>query len=76
MTPFEVIRAATLESARFMGLSDSLGTIAVGKVADVVLLTANPLADIRNSSRTLYVLRDGRLYSVRRDAQGRLIDVK
>jgi hypothetical protein len=76
MTPFEVIRAATLESARFMGLADSLGTIDVGKVADLVLLTANPLADIRNSSRTEYVVRDGRVCTVRRDAQGRFVDIK
>ena len=76
MTPFEVIRAATLESARFMGLSDSLGTIGVGKVADIVLLSANPLTDIRNSSRTEYVVSNGRIYSVRRDAQGRFVDVK
>jgi hypothetical protein len=76
MTPFEVLKAATLEPARFLGLADSLGTIEVGKVADVVLLSANPLSDIRNSSRTEYVLANGRLYSVRRDAQGRLVDVR
>jgi len=76
MTPFEVLRAATLEPARFLGLADSLGTIATGKVADLVLLSANPLVDIRNSSRTVFVISNGRIYSVRRDASGRLIDVK
>ena len=75
MTPYEVIRAATIESARFIGLADSLGTIEVGKVADVVLLAANPLADIRNSSRTEYVVANGRVHQVRRDTTGRLIEV-
>ena len=76
MTPFEVLKAATLDPARFLGLADSLGTIEVGKVADLVLLTANPLADIRNSSRAEVVLANGRLFQVRRDAQGRLVDVR
>ena len=76
MTPFEVLRAATLEPVRFLGLADSLGTIETGKVADLVLLSANPLVDIRNSSRTVLVVSNGRVHSVRRDAQGRLIDVK
>ena len=75
MTPFEVIRAATLESTRFLGLADSLGTIEVGKVADLVLLNANPLADIRNSSRTAFVVSNGRVNAVRRDSAGRLLDV-
>jgi imidazolonepropionase-like amidohydrolase len=75
LTPAEALRAATLEPARFLGLSDSLGTVAVGKVADLVLLAGNPLVDIRHTSRTAFVLANGRLYVVRRDAQGRLIDV-
>jgi imidazolonepropionase-like amidohydrolase len=69
------LRAATLEPARFLGMLDSLGTVEVGKVADLVLLTANPLADIRNSSRTEYVIANGKLYAIRRDGAGRLIDV-
>jgi amidohydrolase family protein len=76
LSPYEALRAATIEPARFLGLADSLGTIESGKVADLVLLTANPLTDIRNSSRTEYVVSNGRLFTVRRDPQGRLIDVK
>jgi imidazolonepropionase-like amidohydrolase len=75
LTPFEALRAATLEPARFLGVLDSLGTVEVGKVADLVLLTANPLADIRNSSRTAYVVASGRVYVVRRTVTGQLIDV-
>jgi imidazolonepropionase-like amidohydrolase len=48
MTPHEVIVAATSNSAEFLGLSQ-LGTIAMGKDADFVVLNANPLDDIRNT---------------------------
>jgi imidazolonepropionase-like amidohydrolase len=44
-----------------------------GKLADLVLLTANPLADIRNSSRTAYVIANGHVHVIRRDTLGRLI---
>jgi amidohydrolase family protein len=60
LTPFEALRAATLESARFFGLADSLGTIAPGRVADLVLLDANPLADIRHTRRIAAVVANGR----------------
>jgi imidazolonepropionase-like amidohydrolase len=76
LTPFEALRAATFEPARFLGMLDSLGTIEAGKVADVVLLGANPLLDIRNSSRTEVVVANGRIHIVRRDGQGRLVDVQ
>jgi imidazolonepropionase-like amidohydrolase len=75
LSPFEALRAATLEPARFLGMLDSLGTIETGKIADLVLLTANPLVDIRNSSRTEYVVSGGRVFTVRRDSAGRLVEV-
>lgn len=75
LTPFDALRSATMEPARFLGMLDSLGTVEVGKVADLVLLTANPLADIRNTSRTEVVITNGRLYIIRRDPVGRLRDI-
>jgi hypothetical protein len=51
MSNAAVLRAATLEPARYFGMTDSLGSVNVGKVADLVLLDANPLDDIRNARR-------------------------
>ena len=63
MSPFEVLRSATLEPARYFGMLDSLGTVATGKLADLVLLDANPLQDIRNTRRISAVVANGRLYA-------------
>jgi imidazolonepropionase-like amidohydrolase len=59
--PFRILRSATLDPARYFGMLDSLGTIAVGKIADLVLLGANPLIDIRNTRRVEAVVANGRL---------------
>lgn len=75
LTPFEALRAATYEPARYLGALDSLGTIASGKLADLVLLSANPLIDIRHSSRIEVVVADGRVYRVRRDVAGRYVSL-
>ena len=60
MTPAEVIVSATRYPAEFFGMQDSLGTIAVGKLADLVLLDADPLVDIRNTTRIRGVFTGGR----------------
>ena len=76
LTPHEALRSATMEPARFLGMLDSLGTVEQGKVADLVLLTANPLTDIRNSSRSEMVMANGRLFHVRRDGAGRFLSLE
>ena len=63
MPPFEVLRSATFEPARYFGMLDSLGTVDTGKLADLVLLDANPLQDIRNTRRIAAVVANGRLYA-------------
>jgi imidazolonepropionase-like amidohydrolase len=60
LTPAEALRTATQNPAIYLGLTDSLGTIAPGKAADLVLLDANPLADIRNVGKVHSVWRAGR----------------
>ncbi|PYP61250.1 MAG: amidohydrolase, partial [Gemmatimonadetes bacterium] len=61
LTPLGALQAATLNPARFLHATDSLGTVTAGKVADLVLLDADPLADIRNVSRIAAVVVNGRL---------------
>lgn len=60
LTPMEALQTATRNAAQALG-ADSLGTLEVGKMADVVLLAANPLDDIRNTRRIVAVVIGGRL---------------
>jgi len=62
MSPAAVLRAATLDAARYAGLDRDSGSVAIGKRADVVLLDANPLEDISNTRRIRAVFMNGRLY--------------
>jgi imidazolonepropionase-like amidohydrolase len=71
MSPAEALASATRRPAEWLGLADSVGTIAAGKVADLVLLDADPLADIRNTQRIAAVVLGGRLFQ-RRDLAGLL----
>jgi hypothetical protein len=60
LTPYEALRSATLTPAEFLGKEKWLGTLEAGKLADCVLLDANPLADIDNASKIAAVVADGR----------------
>ena len=62
MTPHEALRAATINVAEGMGMKADFGSLEVGKVADLVVLDANPLDDIRNSTAIRYVMKGGELY--------------
>jgi Tol biopolymer transport system component len=60
--PMGALEVATRHGARFLGLEQDLGTIATGKLADLVVLNANPLDDIRNTTKIRYVMKAGTLY--------------
>jgi len=62
LTPAEALRAATVDPAKFLGLTQMLGTIDAGKVADLVVLDGNPLEDIRNTQRIDAVIANGHLF--------------
>jgi NSS family neurotransmitter:Na+ symporter len=59
LTPMEAIRSATITPAEFLKLDDEMGTIDVGKRADLLLLNANPLDDIENTRRIDLVVSKG-----------------
>ncbi len=61
LTPMEALQAATRNPAKYLGRLDSLGTVEKGKIADLVLLDANPLADIGNTQKINAVVVNGKL---------------
>jgi hypothetical protein len=63
LTPFEALRTATILPARFAGLEQELGSVDIGKRADLVLLNANPLDNISNSADIHAVFFNGRYFN-------------
>ena len=61
-TPLEALQTATINGARYHGLDEDIGTIEPGKLADLVVLTADPLADIRNTREIRFVIKQGVVY--------------
>jgi imidazolonepropionase-like amidohydrolase len=62
MTPLEALRTATLNPAKHFGLDADLGSLEVGKLADLVVIDGDVLADIRQSDRITHVMQNGRLF--------------
>lgn len=62
MAPHDILRSATLNGARALGLDADIGSLDVGKLADLVVLAQNPLTDIRNARAVQSVMRGGMLY--------------
>jgi hypothetical protein len=72
LSPLAALQAATLTAAEALGQSESLGALEPGKLADIVVLEADPLADIHNARRVRTVVKGGRVYDAERlRAQGR-----
>jgi len=61
-TPLEAISAATLINAEVIGITDTHGTIEVGKKANLVVLNQNPIKDIRNLRQIRFVMKNGKIY--------------
>ena len=62
LSPKEALQAATINPARFLGVEEKLGSVDPGKAADLVLLDADPTADIANTTKIRAVFARGKLY--------------
>ena len=64
MSNLEALKAATINGAEYIGIGDELGTLEVGKLADLIILDKNPLENIRHSNTVTHTMINGRLYDV------------
>ena len=62
MKPIDCIKSATINGAEYLGMDKEIGSLKTGKLADLIVLNANPLDDIRNSEKIKYTMVNGRLY--------------
>ena len=62
MSALQAIRSATLNGAEHLGMDKEIGSIENGKLADMIILDANPLDDIRNTEKIKFVIMNGRVY--------------
>jgi len=62
MTNMQALRAATMNGAEYLGMDKEIGSLKVGKLADIIVLDKNPLEDIQNTEFVKYTMMNGRLY--------------
>jgi len=62
MTNHEALKAATINGANYIGAGTDVGSLKVGKLADLIVMDKNPLEDIKNSESIIYTMVNGRLY--------------
>ena len=65
MTPLEALATGTINSAKYLGLDNEIGSIKVGKLADLAILDSNPLENIYATDKVHAVMLNGRLYDSR-----------
>lgn len=65
MTPHRALQAATIDGARYLGLDHDIGSIEPGKLGDLIVLDADPLADIHNTKSVGTVVLNGRVYDAK-----------
>tara|TARA_B110000977_G_C10584372_1_gene301750 strand:+ start:23 stop:448 length:426 start_codon:yes stop_codon:yes gene_type:complete len=63
MSPMQALSAATINPATYIGMNQDLGSLEVGKLADMVILDGDPLADIRHTDKISKVMLNGRVFA-------------
>ncbi|MEU4656114.1 amidohydrolase family protein [Streptomyces sp. NPDC023723] len=63
LAPLRILQMTTLRAAEFLGTTDTMGTVEPGRLADLVLLRANPVENVENLHGVAAVVRDGRYYA-------------
>ena len=63
MTPMEALRAGTIDGARYMGLDGVLGSVSAGKLADLIVLNADPRSDLQHTTDIHLVIKNGQVVS-------------
>jgi imidazolonepropionase-like amidohydrolase len=62
MKPIDVLKTGTINGATYLGLDEQLGSLKVGKLADIIVLDKNPLENIQNTNSVMYTMSNGRLF--------------
>ena len=62
MEPMQAIKSATMENAKLLRIEDKLGSIEVGKIADIIAVEGNPLSDISVMQNVVFVMKEGKVY--------------
>jgi imidazolonepropionase-like amidohydrolase len=68
-SPWEALRAGTIDGARYVGMDGDIGSIEPGKLADLVVIDGNPLENLRRSEFVTYTMINGRLYDAKSMSQ-------
>ena len=64
LTPFEVLQTATVRAADALGEGANLGSIETGKLADLVIVTEDPLLDVKNARKVRTVIKNGEVHTL------------
>ena len=62
MPEMETIISATIEAAKLLRIEDKLGSIEVGKIADIIAVSGDPIKDITSMENVVFVMKEGKVY--------------